>query len=247
MRWQIANGFATSPDLPGVRIPGEPFMGTMGVAPSRELFEQITRRERALHEQGEDVALPDSRGAVPALEPIASEGLRTKPRERTGGTWTCGRWSPALGSCSPCGRRVPSSPQGTGTSRRETGSPAGRPSRCGPRFACGWILRKSEAAERGLRDVRFESPVANSDVRRGRTFSTTGLCVYADGGGRANDLTVAARNALRNMIDHLVEEFDYSRQQAYAISSVAVDLKVGEVVDSPNYVATATLPIEIFE
>jgi formamidase len=108
-------------------------------------------------------------------------------------------------------------------------------------------LRKGEAAERGLRDVRFESPAANVDARQGRTFSTTGLCVYADGGGRANDLTVAARNALRNMIDHLVDEFACSRQQAYAICSVAVDLKVGEVVDSPNYVATATVPLEIFE
>ena len=49
------------------------------------------------------------------------------------------------------------------------------------------------------------------------------------------------------MIDHLVDEFDYSRPQAYAICSVAVDLKVGKVVDSPNYVATATVPIEIFE
>jgi formamidase len=108
-------------------------------------------------------------------------------------------------------------------------------------------VRKGEAAERGLRDVRFESPAADSHARRGRIFSTTGLSVYADGGGRPNDLTAAARNALRNMIDHLVDEFDYSRQQAYAISSVAVDLKVGEVVDSPNYVAAATLPIDIFE
>ena len=34
VRWLIAGGVARSPDLPGVTIPGEPFMGVVGVAPS---------------------------------------------------------------------------------------------------------------------------------------------------------------------------------------------------------------------
>jgi formamidase len=49
------------------------------------------------------------------------------------------------------------------------------------------------------------------------------------------------------MIEHLVHEIGYTRQQAYALCSVAVNLQVGEVVDSPNYVATATVPLDIFE
>jgi formamidase len=47
------------------------------------------------------------------------------------------------------------------------------------------------------------------------------------------------------MIGHLVAEYGYSREQAYAICSVAVDLKVSEVVDIPNFVVTAVLPLEI--
>ena len=35
VHWTIANGWATSPQLPGIRIPGAPFMGVSGVAPSR--------------------------------------------------------------------------------------------------------------------------------------------------------------------------------------------------------------------
>ena len=35
VHWRIADGWATSPQLPGVRIPGAPFMGVIGVAPSR--------------------------------------------------------------------------------------------------------------------------------------------------------------------------------------------------------------------
>ena len=47
------------------------------------------------------------------------------------------------------------------------------------------------------------------------------------------------------MIDHLEDEHGYTRQQAYAICSVAVDLKLSEIVDSPNYVVTAELPLDV--
>jgi formamidase len=48
-----------------------------------------------------------------------------------------------------------------------------------------------------------------------------------------------------NMIDH-IQERGFSRQQAYAICSVAVDLKINEVVDVPNFVVSAVLPLDIF-
>ncbi|MDP8959222.1 MAG: acetamidase/formamidase family protein, partial [Actinomycetota bacterium] len=60
------------------------------------------------------------------------------------------------------------------------------------------------------------------------------------------DLTLAARNALLNMIDHLGAEYGYTRQQAYTLCSVAVDLKVSELVDVPNFVVSAFLPLDIF-
>ena len=48
------------------------------------------------------------------------------------------------------------------------------------------------------------------------------------------------------MIDHLVAERGYSRQQAFALCSVAVDLRISEVVNAPNYVVSAFLPLDIF-
>jgi formamidase len=48
------------------------------------------------------------------------------------------------------------------------------------------------------------------------------------------------------MIDHLGHEGGWSRQQAYALCSVAVDLKVSELVDVPNFVVSAFLPLDIF-
>ena len=63
--------------------------------------------------------------------------------------------------------------------------------------------------------------------------------------GHSEDVTLAARNALLNMIDHLTER-GWTRQQAYAICSVAVDLKISQVVDAPNMLVSAFLPEDIF-
>jgi formamidase len=60
------------------------------------------------------------------------------------------------------------------------------------------------------------------------------------------DLTLAARNALIEMIDYLVREKGLTREQAYILCSVAVDLRIGQVVDVPNYTVSAILPLTVF-
>ena len=72
------------------------------------------------------------------------------------------------------------------------------------------------------------------------------MCVAADGRNEFEDITLAARNALAAMIDHLGHEYGYSRQQAYAICSVAVDLKISQAVDVPNVIVSAFLPLDVF-
>jgi formamidase len=72
------------------------------------------------------------------------------------------------------------------------------------------------------------------------------MCVTRDGRNEFEDLTLAARNAVDAMIDHLGHEYGYTRQQAYAICSVAVDLKISQVVDLPNVIVSAFLPLDIF-
>ena len=58
-------------------------------------------------------------------------------------------------------------------------------------------------------------------------------------------MSLAARNALLNMIDHLGER-GWTRQQGYAICSVAVDLKISQLVDVPNMLVSGFLPEDIF-
>ncbi|PCR91829.1 acetamidase/formamidase family protein [Natrinema ejinorense] len=64
--------------------------------------------------------------------------------------------------------------------------------------------------------------------------------------GIADDLQEAARAAVRQMIDHLETERDLERNEAYMLCSVAVDLKINEVVNAPNWVVSAYLPEGIF-
>ena len=51
VHWEIEGELARSPQIPGVAIPGAPFMGVMGVAPSHELMKTIVAREAELASQ----------------------------------------------------------------------------------------------------------------------------------------------------------------------------------------------------
>ena len=64
--------------------------------------------------------------------------------------------------------------------------------------------------------------------------------------GVGPDLLEATRDATRAVIDHICEHHGRSRQEAYAIASVACDLRIHEVVDVPNWVVGAFLPEAIF-
>jgi acetamidase/formamidase len=65
--------------------------------------------------------------------------------------------------------------------------------------------------------------------------------------GVGPDLMEAARDAVRATITHLEEQRGLDRDEAYAVTSVAADLRIHEVVDAPNWVVGAFLPDEIFE
>lgn len=65
--------------------------------------------------------------------------------------------------------------------------------------------------------------------------------------GHSPNLYEAAQNAVRHMISHLVKHYDLTRPEAYALCSVTVDLRISEIVDAPNWLISAFLPLDIFE
>lgn len=64
--------------------------------------------------------------------------------------------------------------------------------------------------------------------------------------GVAPDLMDATKDAIRAMIEHLGKEYGLEPDLAYALCSVAVNLRISEVVDMPNWVVSAVLPKHIF-
>ncbi len=55
-----------------------------------------------------------------------------------------------------------------------------------------------------------------------------------------------AKNAVRDVIDWLVVEKDLSREDAYVLCSLAVDLKISQIVDQPNFGVSAYLALSVF-
>ena len=60
------------------------------------------------------------------------------------------------------------------------------------------------------------------------------------------DLFVNAETALRYMLDHLIETYDLTQEEAYCLSGAAVDLRISEIVNAPNWIVSAYLPLAIF-
>jgi formamidase len=119
----------------------------------------------------------------------------------------------------------------------------------GATFYASFQVIKGEAERLRIRDTQFyrnDYFTAPEMAVPQRFFATTGQSYTREGVNYSEDLTAAARNALLNMIDHLVDQRGFTPQQAYAICSVAVDLKVSELVDVPNFVVSAFLPLDIF-
>src|ERR1700758_479813 len=84
VHWQIQDGWATSAEIPRVRIPGAPFMGVSGVAPSAEKLAEWTAREQRVIDKGGLAFPPDPGGAVPT-GPCGLGGVgRLPPRGERG-------------------------------------------------------------------------------------------------------------------------------------------------------------------
>jgi acetamidase/formamidase len=81
--------------------------------------------------------------------------------------------------------------------------------------------------------------VSPSPLRKGDTQGY--YCTTAHG----EDIYVCAQNAVRYMLDWLVQHYDISRDQAYCLCSVAGDLKISQIV-MQNRVVSFCLPRSIF-
>jgi acetamidase/formamidase len=104
-----------------------------------------------------------------------------------------------------------------------------------PMFAA---LRLTLEKGRSIPAPQYRTPgPLTSRVDSAPFYGTTGV------GG---DLYVAAQDAVRAMVDHIATTYDLGREDAYLLCSLAVDLKISEIVDAGQYIVSALLPEAIF-
>jgi formamidase len=246
--WQLEGEWATSEQVPGVRLPGAPFMGIAGVAPSAELLAEQSRREAELLSEGGIALPPDPAGAVPPSGPVATAGLRTIPPRENGGNFDVKQLTKGARLFLPVS--VEGALFSTGDAHFAQGD--GEVCLTAVETAATCTLRfhvhSGEAQRRGIRWPMFRRDDYFMDPRWAvpqKFIATMGMPVDEKGKNHGENLNVACRNALLNMIQ-LLQERGFTQEQAYVICSVAVDLKINNVVDVPNCTVSAYLPEDIF-
>jgi formamidase len=234
-RWELAGGVARSEQLTGVAVPACVHAGTIGVAPSLGLFERAREREAAI-----GTANPPS--PENAWPPEAADGLRTYPPRENGGNMDIRDLGPGARLWLPV--HAPGAllsagdlhfAQGDGEvciSAIETGGAA--------TFRVG-LRRRSDG-------WRPSFPCYEAPPRPPRAmFATTGIPLADDGSQRDLDLNLATRRALLELLGWLEHERGLGREAAYVLMSVAAELRISELVDKPNALVSAALPLDVFE
>jgi len=101
------------------------------------------------------------------------------------------------------------------------------------------IVRLTARPDLHLGGPEFSTAAGHlADTAIGQRYATDGI---------GPDLLEAARDATRRMIDWLGREHGLGAADAYLLCSVAIDLRISEIVDLPNYVVTAHCPLSIFD
>ena len=264
--WRINDDYAVSDALPGVRIPNASFPGVVTTLPGDALLSKVLERETQLLESGGAVLNPDPDEAKPALlcgieGTNPSECLRTIPPREHGGNMDIRYITTGTTVYLPCYIDGCGLAVGDFHYAQGDGEVAGTAIEMGGRMTV--TARVAEDPPNLSHGPHFEGPASVLRIPSERFYAVTGFPLkekdsvpadfaYLDSpkiAGLSNlsgDINLAARNALDAMIDYITSKYGYDRPQAYMIASIAVDMRIGQLVDVPNVGVTAVLPLDIF-
>jgi acetamidase/formamidase len=110
---------------------------------------------------------------------------------------------------------------------------------CGTAVECPMtvMLRINVNKNKKISELQYEKPISSVEKQNSRYYVTT---------AHGPDLYQNAQNAVRYMIEYLCAKYGLEREEAYILCSVVVDLKINEIVNKPNFIVSATLPLDIF-
>ncbi|NKC16459.1 MAG: formamidase [Gammaproteobacteria bacterium] len=267
VNWKATSRGAVSEQMPGVTIPYEAFPGSIGVLPGKAEVAAWKAREAKLAEFGGIALGPQPTGARPSAVcgPSGShkeDCLRTIAPRENGGNMDVQQMQVGTKIIFPC------FVDGCGLFVGDVHYAQGDGEVSGTAIEMGAVVtvRTRLLPGKGA-DYRVPHVSGNSEIRNiepTRFYQTLGMplkskdeippyVTYLDSKkigeleNLSEDLTLAARNALIEMLTYIQREHGLSREQAYVLASVAVDLRVGQVVDVPNYVVSAVLNLDVFD
>lgn len=266
--WKLNRDYAVSDDLPGVRIPNRSFPGVVTVLPGPAQHAKMLARENELLAAGGTV-MPASHLKHASPKEICGEGgshagecLRTIPPRENGGNMDIRYLQAGVAIYLPC------YVEGGGLAIGDPHYAQGDGEVCGTALEMdATITATVELIKDGpdlTRGPHYEGSANLLDIPSRRFYATTGFPIKEKGEvppdmaylasekianleNLSKDISLAARNALMEMIEYISKTYGYTREQAYLIASVAVDLRIGQLVDTPNVGVTAILPLDIFE
>ncbi len=266
--WKLNRMEAVSDQIPGVRVPFNGFMGTVGTMPGPQEVKDWVKRETELGAAGGIALPPEPKAAIPAAVCGANgshkaECLRSIPPRENGGNMDIKQMVVGTTLFLPCYIDGCGLFVGDVHYAQGDGEVAGTAIEMGAKVTVRTQIRKGMAAMM-KNGPHFEGGSQLKKLEPDRFYATVGYplkkageippyMTYLDNKKIApltnlsEDLTLAARNALIEMIDWLVANKGLTPEQAYVVTSVAVDLRIGNLVDLPNYAVSAILPLEIFD
>ena len=265
--WKLNSFEAVSDQLPGVRIPMNSFMGSVGVLPGKAEVAKWLARESQLGAAGGVALPPEPTGASPASVcgpngSHKSECLRTVPPRENGGNMDVKQMVKGTTLLLPCFI------DGCGFFIGDVHFAQGDGEVAGTAIETGAVVTVTTEIRKGMASLikqpMFEGGSQIKSLQPDRFHAVVGYPLknageippqwaYLDSEkikpltNLSNDLTLAARNSLIAMIDWLVATKGLTRPQALVVASVACDLHISNVVDVPNYTVTTICPMEIFD
>lgn len=266
VNWRLSRTHAESDQMPGVKVPYEAFMGSVGTLPGEEEVTEWLGRESTLASVGGVALPPQPIGGLPAAicgpdGSHAEECLRTIPPRENGGNMDVQQMQVGTTILLPC------FVDGCGLFVGDVHYAQGDGEVSGTAIEMGAVVKLRVEIREGQGSVitgpEVEGGAQIKKIEPSKFYQTVGLPlkeagevppthtyldseVITDLTNMSEDLTIAARDALSRMLDYIEREHGLTRQQAYILASVAVDLRVGQVVDVPNYVVTAVLNEDVF-
>ncbi len=266
VNWRLSRTHAESDQMPGIKVPYEAFMGSVGVMPGQPEVETWLARETALGAAGGVALPPQPIGALPSAVcgpngPAKDQCLRTIPPRENGGNMDVQQMQIGTTLLLPCFVDGCGVFVGDVHFAQGDGEVSGTAIETGAVVTLTTEIRKDQG--KFIKGPEVEGGSQIKDIEPSKFYQTIGLPLKTAGevptqytylasekiknlSNLSEDLTLAARDALIKMIAYIQRQYGLTAEQAYILASVAVDLRVGQVVDVPNYVVTAVLNEDVF-